>query len=109
MQVFPAIRYQHFPLTHPLQIFFIYTRHSLWKSRHVKQFYLLTNEIVAEILLYRTVSVSLVFSPQDERAATAETGKGNAKKLLRNEEQIEEIKTHPDTKSSGKHNMPQIV
>ena len=55
------------------------------------------------------LSYGLVFSPQDERAATAETGKGNAKKLLRNEEQIEEIETHPDTKSSGKHNMPQIV
>ena len=51
----------------------------------------------------------MVFSPQDERATTAETGKGNAKKLLRNEEQIEEIETHHDTKSSGKHNMPQIV
>ena len=92
-----------FPLTHPLQIFFIYTWHSL------KQLYLLTNEIVSVILLYRTVWVSLVFSPQDERATTAETGKGNAKKLLRNEEQIEEIETHPDTKSSGKQNMPQIV
>ena len=51
----------------------------------------------------------MVFSPQDERATTAETGKGNAKKLLRNEEQIEEIETHPDTKSSGKQNKPQIV
>ena len=45
-----------FPLTHPLQIFFIYTRHSLWQSRHVKQLYLLTNEIVCDTFVPNSLS-----------------------------------------------------
>ena len=55
----------------------------------MKQLYVLTNGIVSVILLCRTVQVSLVFSPQDLRSGADEIGKGNAMKLLGNEEQIE--------------------
>ena len=41
-------------------------------------------------------------------SGTDEIDKRNAREMLRNEEEIEGIETHPDTKSSGKHHLPRI-
>lgn len=48
-------------------------------------------------------------SPLDVRSGTDEIGKRNVRKMLRNEEQIEGIETHPDTKSSEHQGIYSVV